>query len=327
MERANRVLELLYDHPSGHVGAEELAAAAGIDRAGVERALNRLAACGHRFERTPMHGIRLIRPTVLDAGLIERDLAVEQIGRRVICLGEVDSTNDAAFGLAGESAGGAVVVTAESQRAGRGRGGSRWLSPPGSGVLASVLLHDRACTLAPEALTIAAGLAVAEGVEAGAGLAPALQWPNDVVIDDAKVAGVIVEVRSPRRGRRVVIGVGVNVNAAPPPEAVDRAVACLADAAGHGLERIEICRSVLARLDAWVSALLAGRTEDLHQRWCAYCRMINQRVRVASAGETFTGRVLDVSPLEGLVLLTDAGRRVHLPAAVTTVLPAPKPAP
>ena len=83
-----------------------------------------------------MQGIHLIRPTVLDAHLIERDLPGQQIGRHVICFGEVDSTNDVAFGSADQAAGQAMVVTAEFQRAGRGRAGRKWLRSPGSGVLA-----------------------------------------------------------------------------------------------------------------------------------------------------------------------------------------------
>jgi len=328
LDLSDRILELLYDRPAGFFGLDDLAAAAGTDSGVVEGALERLAARGHRFERTPVQGVRLLRPTLLDAHLVERDLPVEQIGRHVICFGEVDSTNDVAFDSARQAGGRALVVTAEFQRAGRGRGGRKWLSPPGGGVLASVLLHEAAARLPGEALTIAAGLAVAEGVEAGTGVHAGLEWPNDVVIDGAKVAGVIVEVRSAEvaagRAGRVVVGLGINVNAAPPAEQVARAVTCLSESAGRTLERIEILRAVLLRLDEWVAGLLAAKAEDLHRRWCARCQMINRRVTVTSGRESFTGRVLDVSPFDGLILLTDDGRRVHLPAATSTVTRQPE---
>jgi len=314
--QADRILEVLYDRDGAFVWLDELARAAGVEGAhGLDRALGTLRQRGHGFERSPAHGVRLLRPTVLDAHLIERDLPVDRIGRHVICFGEVGSTNDVAFDSAAGAGAHAVVVTAEAQRAGRGRMGRSWISPPSSGLLASVLLPVSAPS-AHDQLTIAAGLAVAEGVEQATGVATALAWPNDVLVDGAKLAGVIVEVR----GGRTVIGFGINVTAAPAPEQVGQATACLADAPSACLERIEICRAVLVRLDRWVSSLATDGPEGLHRCWLRRCAMLNRRARFRWAGRTLAGRVLDLSPTESLVVLTDDGQRVHLPAAETTVL-------
>jgi len=315
MKPADRILELLYDRQGGYVWTDELSASAGADRGALEAALNELAARGHRLDRGPA-GVRLCRPTVLDAHLIECDLPVEQIGRHVICFGEVDSTNDVAFASAAQAAGQALVVTAEYQRAGRGRAGRKWICPPATGVLASVLLHEAAASLPKEALTIAAGVALAEGVDRATGVAAALAWPNDVLVDDAKLAGVLVEVRD----GQVVIGVGINVNAAPSPEQVDRPATHLAGAVGRELERTDICREVLVSMDNWLIELSRGEFESLHRAWLGRCQMINRRLRVRGPEGIVAGRVLDVHPLEGLVLMTDDGHRVHLAAATSTVV-------
>ncbi len=315
MQDADRILEVLYDRGGESVWMDELGSSAGVDRAGLEAAIQALRGRGHRVDRGPA-GLRLVRPTVLDAHLIERALPVEHIGRHVICFDEVHSTNDVAFDSAAHAGPEARVVTAEAQRAGRGRMGRTWLCPRGTGVLASVLLHAPAARLPPEALTIAAGLAVAEGVDRAAGVRAQLVWPNDVVLDGGKVAGVLVEVRD----GRVVVGIGVNVNAAPPPGRLGRAATHLAAVAGRALERIEVCRAVLAALDARVADLAAGRDELVHQGWVSRCGMINRRVRVACGEGEVAGRVLDVSPTRGLVLLTDQGRHLHLPAATSSLL-------
>jgi len=315
METANAVAALLYDSGGRGLGLEELATAAGASRAELEAALRTVAARGHRLERSPAWGVRLIRPTVIDAHLVERDLPVERIGRHVICFGEVGSTNDVAFDIARQDDSEAVVVTAESQRAGRGRLGRSWRSPPGSGVLASVLVQA-SVSLAHEELTLAAGLAVAEGIERAAAVAPTLAWPNDVLIDEAKVSGVIVEVR----GGRTVIGFGINVHAAPPDEGVARPATCLSAETPAPMERTEVLRAVLVRLDRWVADLSAGAADRLHDRWLARCRMVNRRIRFQCAGQVFAARVLDLSPLKGLVVETDDGRRVRLPAGQTSVL-------
>lgn len=314
----NGVLELLYDRAGRPVWTDELVSASGGDRVTLEPCLEALATRGHRLERSPA-GVRLIRPTVLDGHLIERLLPVERIGRHVICFAQVDSTNEVAFASAAPG-GEALVITAEHQRAGRGRFGRTWTSAPGSGILASVLL-PAAGDLTPDGLTIAAGLAVAEGIEDAAGVAARVAWPNDVVLGVAKVAGVLVEVRPAGPARRVVVGFGINVLASPPPGDVDRPATNLVAACdGTAPERIDVCRAVLVRLDRWVADLQAGRTDQLHRRWVARCDMVNRRITVQAAGRRVTGRVLDVSPLEGLTLLTDRGRREHLSASRATVV-------
>ncbi len=325
MELANLILELLYDRGEVFFALDELAQATSAGRAQVDEALGELARRGHRFERSPAHGVRLIRPTVLDAYLIERNLPVRHIGRHVICFNETDSTNDTAFASARQAAGEALVVTAEYQRAGRGRLGRKWISPPGTAILASVLLHRQACELPHEALTLAAGLAVAEGIDDAAGISPALSWPNDVVVGEAKLAGVLVEVHTVSGARQVVIGFGINVFSAPPTEQVSGQAICLAEAIGSpwrpaSLERIEILRAVLARMERWVAALQSDGAGELHERWCSRCGMINRRLCVQSAGRRFTGRVVDVSPSEGLILLDDDGQRLHFPSATSTVV-------
>ena len=326
----NRILELLYDRAGEFTWSDELADAAGNDPSALDAALAELGRRGHRLERNPARGLRLVRPTVLDAHLIERDLPTRHIGRHVICFAEVGSTNDVALSSAGQGGGGTsgLVVTAEFQRAGRGRLGRKWICPSGAGILASVLLAEDGRELAREALTIAAGLAVAEGIELAVGLSTQLEWPNDITVDRAKVAGVLVETRLARSAgedvqagrRRMVVGFGINVTAAPAPEAAGRAATCLAEAAGRPqLERIEILRQVLIRMDHWIEDIRAQDTQRLREAWLGRCSMLNRRLTVRSDGRCVTGRVLDVSPLTGLVLQADSGEQLHLSAETSTV--------
>ena len=316
MSYANVILELLYDRAGQCVHAQELPPAATPD--GLARALVELRQRGHVIEELPSRGLRLCRPTVLDAHLIERGLAARRLGRHVICFAEAGSTNDVAFDSAGQTQE-AVVVTAESQRAGRGRLGRRWESPAGSGLLCSVLLPTGG-RMPADALTIAAGLAVAEGIEQTVGLAMELEWPNDVVSGGGKLAGVIVEVRQAGGRRRTVIGFGINVSAAPPPGSAPRRAISLADLAHGPVERIELLRAVLCRLDDWTGRLERGESEGLHAGWTARCTMLNRRVTLEHAGAVHTGRVVDIDPFRGLVLQSDAGPMLHFPAATTAVV-------
>ena len=323
METASQcILALLYDRAEGFFALDELAAAAGAGRAAVDRALEELRGGGQRLEFSPSAGVRLLRPVRLDASLIERGLAVKRVGRSVVCFEQVSSTNDVALSALRQSDADGLAVLAESQTAGRGRHGRQWVSRAGKNLLLSALLVEAGGPgeLPTEALTIAAGLAVAEAVEQSAGPRCELKWPNDVVLDGRKVAGVLVETRRAGRSAGVVVGACVNVNAAPDAGSVDAPATSLAERLGHPVERIEVARALLVCLDGWVERIAAGRLEGLRREFIARCRMINERATVRCGGERHTGRVLDVDPLEGLVLCQDDGSRVRLPAEGSTVV-------
>ncbi|HET8592350.1 MAG TPA: biotin--[acetyl-CoA-carboxylase] ligase, partial [Solirubrobacterales bacterium] len=119
-----------------------------------------------------------------------------------------DSTNERAKELAAGGGPGGLVVTATEQTAGRGRRGSAWFAPPGTCLLYSALLRPHALDRSP-LLPLAVPLAVCEAAEAVAPVRCRVKWPNDVWIEERKVAGVLVEAR-PDEGW-AVIGVGLNV--------------------------------------------------------------------------------------------------------------------
>ena len=112
----------------------------------------------------------------------------------------------------------------------------------------------------------------------------------------------------------------MNVNAAPRAGDVDGPATCLAEHLAGPVERVEVVRAILERLDAWVGRVEAGQLAELHGGFVARCRMINQRVVIQCDGRMHTGRVLDVDPMEGLVLCHDDGSRVYLPAASSSVV-------
>ena len=185
---------------------------------------------------------------------------------RVTRLETTTSTNDVASTLAE----GAVVV-ADEQTAGRGRRGRLWFSPPRSGLYVSVVLAParsadpmRATTL----LTLAAGVGIAEGIEAAAPLRVDLKWPNDLYVGRRKLGGILAEAAtSGGPVSRVVLGFGVNVSsAAYPPDVADRATS-LETEAGRPIDREPVLQASLAALARRYDDLLAGRFGDILDAW------------------------------------------------------------
>lgn len=319
MTDADQVLALLYDRAEAFFPLDELASVAGVSWAQVESAVVELTRRGQHVERSPAHGLRLTRPIAMDSHLLERGLSTRRIGRSILCFPEVDSTNDVALAAIPQGGTDGLVVTAECQRCGRGRQGRPWLSRPGANVLLSTVLLDSAGAPPQESMTIAAGLAVAEAIAETCGLECELKWPNDVMLDGRKVAGVLVERRSGANAC-VVVGIGANANRAPADDEVDRPATCLAAVAGHPIDRIPLVRALLGRLDERVARLCDEAFEELHTSWLARCGMVNERVAAVCAGRRYEGRVLDVSPLEGLILSCDDGTCVHLAAERTSMV-------
>jgi BirA family transcriptional regulator, biotin operon repressor / biotin---[acetyl-CoA-carboxylase] ligase len=165
-----------------------------------------------------------------------------------------------------------LVVVADEQTAGRGRRGHTWFSPPGSGLYVSVVLapasasHDpaRATTL----LTLAAGVALAEGIERAAGLRIDLKWPNDLQISRRKLGGILAESSGAGdRSDTVVVGYGINVRStALPPELRDRATS-LESELGRAIDRYDLLAETLAALSRRYEDLLARRFDAILDAW------------------------------------------------------------
>lgn len=223
----------------------------------------------------------------------------------------VDSTNERALAsLAQGLARHGDLHVALAQTRGRGRLGHEWSSPPGAGLYMSVVLRP-ARPVPPAALTMAGGLAVRDAAAMlGLGSRVRLEWPNDVFVDDAKLAGVLVETRGFDPARpHYVVGVGVNVSRTDFHEewSAERPATSLA-LGGVRASIQDTERAVAARLEARLALALGGPHEHraLSADFLAACGLAGARVRARTAEGDHHGRLVDLT-LEGVVLRRDGG--------------------
>jgi BirA family biotin operon repressor/biotin-[acetyl-CoA-carboxylase] ligase len=157
--------------------------------------------------------------------------------------------------LLGDDAPVGAVAATDEQTAGRGRLGRDWVAPPGSSVLASVVLQPDVPTANLAELSLVAGRACAQALAEVAEVVPTVKWPNDVLIDGRKVAGILAEARE----GRVALGIGINVHqtAEQLPERAEHPATSLLLETGRHIQRAELLASLLDHLerehDAWVS--------------------------------------------------------------------------
>lgn len=235
------------------------------------------------------------------------------LGRPLVCLAETESTNDEAARLGREGAPHGTVVTAETQTRGRGRQGRVWYSPPGENLCFSALLRPRLPPAAAPPLTLAAGVAVAEAVNS-LGVPASLKWPNDVVVEGRKLAGILTEMST--RGTRieyVVLGVGINVNSAVfPPDLAAIATSLRRERGGDPLERGTVLRAALSALEPWIERFVAEGAAPIARAWKQRARLLGRHVRVLADGQPLSGVARDVDDEGALLLEADDGRRYRV---------------
>ncbi len=275
-------------------------------------------------------------------------LDTHRVGRRVVVLPEVDSTNTLALGIAEgnasaladtrESVNGVqvytrdqstpdaantdgIVLIAERQTRGRGRLGRVWQCPNGAGLTLTVLLIEPIGTTTPAAWMMSAGISVVRGIIDATDVTPSLRWPNDVYVNDRKLAGILVESRRLDSDREaVVIGIGINcLQQSGHFEASIRHRAVSLDMLSRdAIDRHRVARQVLSNLDSALRDLMHRDESRLIENWQAHSADIGAHVQLQSDGHTFRGRIIDVHPRDGvLVQLDDGGRRQFDPAITT----------
>ena len=248
--------------------------------------------------------------------MLRAGLYTAAIGRSVRYYQSTGSTMDDVAEWAGSGADEGTVVVAETQTASRGRLGRRWVSDAGN-LYFSVLFRPE-----PDALPLLsplAGVAVARAIRQAAGLYTTIKWPNDIMIDGRKVAGILAEsALSGSHIQHAIVGIGVNValDVSADPEIAATATS-LNRASAFEIDRAELLRRILQHMDALYLDLRRGRSPIAE--WRRWLDTLGQRVTVTHHGSTDTGVAEDIDEHGNLLLRTDTGHLLTLTAGDITL--------
>lgn len=249
-------------------------------------------------------------PDPIDVAAIESGLETKVMGCGAIrYLLRTDSTNDVARKLAEEGAAEGTVVIAESQSKGRGRLGRTWHSPPGAGLYFSIVLRPPVDPSELPKITLLAGIAIAEAIEETSDLHPAIKWPNDVLLEGKKVAGVLAELYGELASPYVILGMGINVHtrrAEFPPELQEVATS-LAMAGGRDISRTRLLQAVLRQLEKWYELFKKGTTRPILDAWRKKCILIGAHAKILSGGKALEGTVVDLDEAGALLFKDQTG--------------------
>ena len=236
------------------------------------------------------------------------------LGRPLVRLDSIDSTNAEAWRRAEEGAPHGLVVVADEQTAGRGRLDRSWLSPRGDGVYLSALLRPGDLGPATGLVGVAAAIATAQAVEDAGVVSARVKWPNDVWVEERKIAGILVESRDAGRAdASFVIGIGVNVGQTSFPDGLRVPPTSIRLATGAAVETETVLDALLRRLEPWLDALVAGKTAAIDAAFTARDLLVGRRISFAVSGDLVEGEIVSISPVAGVVLRLSGGEKRSFP--------------
>lgn len=321
-----RILEIFRDREGGLVSGEEISGVLGISRTAVWKHIKSLRALGYSVVAVPSRGYRIVSsPDLLVPDDISSSIVVDRIGGRIICLRETESTNIVAFRLAEEGAEEGTVVIADAQTQGKGRMGRRWESPAGTNLYCSVIVRPPISPMQAAQLTLCSVVAVARAVEKATTLIPSIKWPNDVLINGKKVAGLLNEMSAETdKVNFVILGIGININMTAEQFSADlrHPATSLLLESGKKIDRRAVACSLLESLDELYSLFLSRGHQPIRDEWLSRTNVLNRRVSVSSHDTAVCGIVTGIDEYGALLLQCDDGRMEKILAGDVTILSA-----
>jgi BirA family biotin operon repressor/biotin-[acetyl-CoA-carboxylase] ligase len=266
-----------------------------------------LLSQGYLIESVPSRGYRfLAAPDVLTSLELTSGLRTKRIGCQITSVQETESTNLLAFRLAEKSAQEGTVVIAEAQTGGKGRLGRHWESPPGVNLYCSVILRPPMSPVNAPQLTFLSAVAVARAIEEVARLQPTIKWPNDILLNGQKVAGLLNEMSAETDTIHcVVLGIGVNINMLRDqfPKDLRQPATSLYLEKGVSVNRVDFTRALLASLDELYDGYLCHGFPAIREEWLSRSSVQGRRVRVSFGNHETEGVVIGVDS-DGALLLS-----------------------
>ncbi|MBO8162968.1 MAG: biotin--[acetyl-CoA-carboxylase] ligase [Brevibacillus sp.] len=308
MNIKQEILKAFREHPDQFISGEHLSQLCHCSRTAVWKHIEELRQEGYEFEAVRRSGYRLVTaPDRIAAEEIAAGLETETIGHTVYAYDTVVTTQQLAHEAAGKGAPEGTLVVADQQTGGRGRLGRVWHSPKGTGIWMSLILRPHIeLTRAPQ-MTLLTAVAMARAVQSETGLEAQIKWPNDILINEKKVCGILTELNAESdRINYLVIGIGINVNQQPqdyPPELRSTATSLRIEA-GQPFHRAMLIQTFCKQFEQLYREYLEHGFAPIKARWEAYATTLGKMLTVRTQHTTIEGRAVGLDP-DGVLVVED----------------------
>ncbi|MGI6227062.1 MAG: biotin--[acetyl-CoA-carboxylase] ligase, partial [Peptococcales bacterium] len=240
--------------------------------------------------------------------------ATKEWGKQfLIVRDEVSSTNDLAKDYANSGKPEGTVIVAEKQLQGKGRLGRTWDSPKKQGIWVSVILRPPILPIYASQITFVLAVGMVRALEKAIGIKARIKWPNDILVNKRKVAGILTELSAEiERINYIVFGIGVNVNQKEKdfPEEFRKRSISLTMALGHTVSRVQVLQAMLEELERAYQEYLELGFDYILREWKANSITIGADVQVIMGEERLEGKAIDLDG-DGSLIIRDMNGNRH----------------
>ncbi len=303
-----RLLKILHDNKGQYISGEDISNRLRVSRTAIWKHIKILRDNGYNIDSRSKCGYTLLKvPDKIIPEEILLDLPTEYIGQNIRLFERIDSTNKKAKILAEKGIEKGAIVIAEEQCEGKGRLGREWYSPPGTGLWFSLILKPDFKPDKAPFLTIVASLAVVD-VLGKYKLNPEIKWPNDILLADKKVCGILSEMSAELdRINYAIIGIGINVNQKVFPDYLKNTATSVRINFGDRINRNVFLKKLLISFAYYYDLLLTEERKKLLSIWEKKLNLLNKNIKIKSRGASCRGRAIGVSEKGELLVKTQDG--------------------
>lgn len=304
-----KVIKAILDSGENFISGEQLSKELGISRTAVWKHINALREEGYNIESVNRKGYRLAEKAhdLLKPDNISHNLSTEFIGKKVVHLESVNSTNDYAKEIANRVPGGTLVIS-EEQKKGKGRLGKSWKSKAGEGIWMSLIIKPKIEPFKAPFLTLVAGASIVKALDT-LGVNATVKWPNDIILNGKKICGILTELSAEmERVNYVVVGIGINVKTLEFPEDIKEKATSLYKE-GHEISRVDIVRQICIEFEKlYKGYILDGNKKDTLKICKKYSAIINRPIYVLKNNKKELVTCIDINESGNLVIKDKNGQ-------------------
>ena len=250
---------------------------------------------------------------------IKSQVETELIGREIFIYDSIPSTNDRAKQMIADWDREGIIILADSQSEGKGRLGRKWLSESEAGIYLSALVKPDLPQNQISQITLVAGVALVRAINEFSPAKAYLKWPNDILINEKKVAGILTENYQTAGHSGVIIGIGINVNHKRFPLALQHIATSLAMENGDAPDRESLIPVLIKHLDHEYRCFLKEGLSPVLQHWSMNSDMFGMHITITRGNETYPGTAQKLDELGRLVVLLDTGEEMAFDSGEVTL--------
>jgi BirA family biotin operon repressor/biotin-[acetyl-CoA-carboxylase] ligase len=309
-----KIATLLKSHKSEYLSGQDLSDSLKLSRAAVWKHIKKLQSLGYKIDSKPKSGYKLIKTTdLLLPWEISDGLETKLFGKRIYYFDILDSTQNFAIELASKKIESGTLVISEKQTHGRGRQDRKWVSPSG-GIWLSLILHPEFEISVSTLFPLITSLALAMAIEKILKIKPKLKWPNDVTINDKKVAGILVDA-SVESGKIDYLVLGVGINFKINPTEIEKMIKHTANYYGvttllkknENMNPIKLVQRFLLELEKLYQISLKKESAFFIREWTRRSSTIGKSISITLPNETLRGKALRIDD-DGALVISNKGK-------------------